>query len=109
MREEAGSDAERSGEWRERKQEATQKEAVMQMVIVYLHDAGGYEEAESETQEVVNACVLFDFSCLLTLRPLLWVELPAFWLNLLTSVNLGIFYRHRRLYRIYIGEILSGW
>lgn len=51
MREEAGSDAERSGEWRERKQEATQKEAVMQMVIVCLHDAGGHEEAESETQE----------------------------------------------------------
>lgn len=29
----------------------TRGEAVMQMVIVYLHDAGGHEEAESETQE----------------------------------------------------------
>lgn len=83
----------------------------MKMVSVYLHNAEGYEEAESETQKagMVNACVPFDFSYLLTLRPLLWVELPEFWLNLLTGVNLGISYRYRRVYRRYIGEILSGW
>lgn len=67
------------------------------------------KKAKLREQEVVNACVPFDFSCLLTLRPLLWVELPAFWLNHLTSVNLGISYRYRRVYRRYIGEILSGW
>lgn len=33
------------------------------------------QKVKLRKQEVVNACVLFDFSCLLTLRPLLWVEL----------------------------------